>query len=169
MIKKLDGKLEGRGYLFTDSDNKNHALIFGSLYKYAKKDGTETEYELLSVSNVNASEEKREEYPILVTYKDTTTMEIWTKPVEKFIKGLGDTIALGRSLKYEPILDITFSRIESLTGGLYLNWSSKELGFGQFSLGFDKNGKPVLNTECLGKEFAKSILCHIVDISEIED
>lgn len=166
MIEKRTGNNE---YIYTDYSGLKHILIPGCKYKYKKKDNTFTTYQLLAVSNVSASEDKRSDYPILVTYQDIESKDIWTKTVEKFVSGI-EISSINNSLKrFELVSAIEIEDIEFLSGNsIYLNWSAKNQGFGQFSLDVNEDGKAVLSLELMSKEFAKTLLCKIIDDAIIE-
>lgn len=54
-------------------------------------------------------------------------------------------------------------------GGFTVGWGMDEVGFGELTVKLDRNGKLLLNTEHMGKDFAKKILCALVDSAGIED
>lgn len=170
MIESFQEKITGsNGYIYTDSSNVKHILIPGCSYEYNKKDNTVTTYQLLAVSNVSASEDKRNDYPILVTYQDVKSQEIWTKPVDKFVSGIKISILNNGKERFELISAREIENIEFLSGNsIYCNWSAKNTGFGQFSLHVNKDGKAVLFLEGMSKSFAKTLLCKIVDDAIIE-
>jgi hypothetical protein len=170
MIEKIQEKrTNSNGYIYTDNSGIKHMLIPGCEYKYKKKDDTFTTYQLLAVSNVTASDDKRNDYPLLVTYQDTESKEIWTKPVEKFVSGITISSLNNRQKRFESVSAIEIEQVEFLSeNSIYLDWSAKGIGFGQFSLHVNEDGKPVLSLELMSKEFAKTLLCKIVDDAIIE-
>jgi hypothetical protein len=50
-------------------------------------------------------------------------------------------------------------------GGLQISWSAN-IGFGKLDIVIGKNNKIFIDTESLGKEFAKQILCQMIDEAE---
>ncbi len=52
-----------------------------------------------------------------------------------------------------------------IDGGISVefNWAAPGLGFGEMRLKLLNNGKLIIDTEKLGKEFAKKVLCAIID------
>lgn len=54
------------------------------------------------------------------------------------------------------------------SGGCYIciNWSVPNFGFGEMSITAKDDGTIEIDTETLGKDFAKAILCDLVDRAE---
>lgn len=50
-----------------------------------------------------------------------------------------------------------------------LNWSVDGFGFGQIIIQRKSDGKIVIDSERLGKDFVKAILCDLVDKAEVKD
>ena len=50
--------------------------------------------------------------------------------------------------------------------GFVLNWSCKGIGFGQLTIEQTEDGEFKMDTECMGDEFAKAVLCNLVDKSK---
>lgn len=55
-------------------------------------------------------------------------------------------------------------------GGMYVyfNWSVPGFGFGELSIKKHTDGKIVIDSEGLGKDFVKAMLCSMVDEAEVE-
>ena len=57
---------------------------------------------------------------------------------------------------------------EMQTDGLLVNWTAKGTGFGQFYF-YYKGDKLICDSETMGKEFIKKMLCQMVDDCELYD
>ena len=49
--------------------------------------------------------------------------------------------------------------------GFVIAWQAN-IGWGELSVYMTKDGKLLIDTECLGKDFAKQVLCQLVDEAE---
>jgi len=47
--------------------------------------------------------------------------------------------------------------------GMYFNWSWDGIGFGETWVGTSKDGRWVIDAECMGKERARALLYALVD------
>lgn len=47
-----------------------------------------TEYELLYITNRDATDERRSEYPLTAVYENTESGEIWSKPLGRFLNSM---------------------------------------------------------------------------------
>jgi len=68
--------------------------------------------------------------------------------------------------EYENIEINSFKKFSTEHEGFVLNWSCKGIGFGQLTVHQTEDGKFKVDTECMGPEFAKAVLCKIIDQSE---
>jgi len=59
----------------------------------------------------------------------------------------------------------SLQKFKTDTEGFVLNWSCKGIGFGQLTIHQTKEGQFKIDTECMGDEFAKAVLCKLVDQS----
>jgi len=50
-------------------------------------------------------------------------------------------------------------------GGCIILWAAKHIGGGELTIKLDTKGRLYFDTECMGKDFAKKILCALVDAS----
>jgi hypothetical protein len=57
--------------------------------------------------------------------------------------------------------------IDPISAGLYFNWSAAGVGFGQISIATNDDGYLIQN-ECMGKNFIKSLLCKLVDAAALD-
>jgi len=48
-------------------------------------------------------------------------------------------------------------------GGINLQWSAKGIGCGHITMIIDNDGKLVLETECMSKNFVKKAFCALID------
>lgn len=55
-----------------------------------------------------------------------------------------------------------------IANGFTIYWTRQNIGFGQISF-YEVDGKLKCDSEGMGQEFVKQILCDLVDHSEIED
>jgi len=55
-------------------------------------------------------------------------------------------------------------------GGMfvYFNWSVPGFGFGELTIKKQSDGKVVIDSEGLGKDFVKTMLCSLVDEAEVK-
>ena len=68
--------------------------------------------------------------------------------------------------KYEHIEINSLEKFKTEHEGFILNWSCKGIGFGQLTICQTKEGQFDIDTECMGDEFAKAVLCKLVDQSK---
>lgn len=54
-------------------------------------------------------------------------------------------------------------------GHLSLNWAAKGQGFGQMRIYVGKDGKPHIDSECMGRHFIRSVLLRLADELEIDE
>jgi hypothetical protein len=85
---------------------------------------------------------------------------------------------LEQRIKKNPVKNIEFRSawgrwrkrgFKGSNGGFTVGWGMDEVGFGELTVKLDRNGKLLLNTEHMGRDFAKKILCALVDSAGIED
>ena len=55
---------------------------------------------------------------------------------------------------------------EMQTDGIFVNWTAKGTGFGQFYFYYE-NDQLMCDSETMGKEFIKRMLCQMVDDCEL--
>lgn len=55
------------------------------------------------------------------------------------------------------------------SGTVCINWGRPGIGFGGIYISTDAEGKTVLETESMGKEFVKEVLCQLVDEATVVD
>jgi hypothetical protein len=80
------------------------------------------------------------------------------------IAKLGVLVPLYQNL-YSPISKV-FAEKDKI--GFTIDWYDQNFGFGKISIfQFNKNGKIVLKSETMGKNFCKKILNALIDQSEI--
>ena len=70
-------------------------------------------------------------------------------------------------MAYGKVEDVLEAYIAS--GGITINWSVKDCGFGQTIITSDKDSNTKMDTEGLNKEAIKAILCKLIDDAEIVD
>lgn len=67
----------------------------------------------------------------------------------------------------ESYIDALFSNDTGM--GFVIGWSDETKGFGQITFRQDSNDKQLsIDSECMGREFVKKILCSLVDKSTLE-
>ena len=70
---------------------------------------------------------------------------------------------------YHNLLE-AFERIEDacdMIGGVELEWTAKDCGFGRFYFYHNDEGQLCCDSETMGKEFIKRMLCQMVDDCEL--
>lgn len=56
-------------------------IIVGGIYQHTEKGNN---YKVLVISNQHATDDRREEFPIMVTYQDLDSGLFWSRKIEKF-------------------------------------------------------------------------------------
>ena len=69
-----------------------------------------------------------------------------------------------------PVHKSMFENIEDscdIIDGVQMNWEAKDCGFGQFYFYHNDEGQLCCDSETMGKEFIKRMLCQMVDDCEL--
>jgi len=65
----------------------------------------------------------------------------------------------------ETKIEFVYAETEIRDGNMLISWGAKNVGFGQLEVSVLEDGKLIMYTECMGKEFAKSLFEYIVENS----
>jgi len=63
--------------------------------------------------------------------------------------------------------EFVYAEVEIKEGSMFVDWRAKNIGFGQLQVKIMEDGKTIMYTECMSKEFVKSLFEYIVDNSLI--
>lgn len=147
-------------------DGKDDFLFIPGAEYHHKKGG---KYRIIVITNTGATDS---DYPVSVTYENIETGEPWSKGFERFADGMTLVRSAGPKHRYELIADDVFDHVEPAMeeqqSSLYVDWGVDKVGFGQILISIAQDGSVELMDEGMGKDFAKALLCHLVDKATIE-
>lgn len=61
------------------------------------------------------------------------------------------------------------TRVTPFEGGFEVKWSVRNVGFGEFVFGIGEDGTVKIHNECMGPEFIKHVMNHVIDNAELVD
>jgi predicted aconitase len=84
-----------------------------------------------------------------------------------------EQILVSHAIAYEPTekTEITSVHIDGIFSnkdetGISIAWAARGVGFGNMSIIEFSNGEVLIDTENMGKEFVKEVLCALIDKAE---
>lgn len=84
--------------------------------------------------------------------------------------------AIGRIDLHKPDWTLTSLKIDGFwgkyehnQGGVDIHWSAQSAGCGRIVIHINNEGKLMCDSQCLSREFVKSVLCQLVDQMEFDN
>jgi hypothetical protein len=74
-------------------------------------------------------------------------------------------VVIIKDMEMKP--EFVYAETEIQDGNMFINWGAKNIGFGQLQINVLEDGKLIMYTECMGKEFVKSLFDYIVENSHM--
>lgn len=147
-----------------------HAMLFDTVlvpgWEYIHKESTKP-YELLTVGNIDREQEKREQYPYSIVYRDSSG-SIWSCTLSSFCSRFSINYqAVAQNIGRLELVDAIVPDLSPIEGNLYFNWGAG-IGFGQCNI-TSSGDKFFIQNEAMGPRFLKAMLCSLVDNAELEN